>query len=71
MYACLHIGICSLFVVTLYKSSKVFLVNTVLDSLLATVKNITNVNFIWYCILIGHTYPGLTCNEVKVLCYNT
>ena len=33
-----------------------FLVKAVLDSVLATVENITNANFIWYYILIGqHT----------------
>ena len=38
------------------RAARLFLLKTVLDNLLATVENITNVNFIWYCILIGHTY---------------
>ena len=41
------------------RAARGFLVKTVLDRLLATVENITNVNFVWDCILIGHTYQAV------------
>ena len=56
MYDCLHIRIFSLlYAVTLYKNNTFFLVKSVFNSLLATVENITDVNLIWYYILILHT----------------